>query len=329
MTQDPKSSSAERIHSHDHSHSPWDNHDHSHSHAHFAHAGHHHHVATQNIAAALLLNLAFTVIEILGGAFTGSLAILADAVHDLGDTLSLAIAWYLQKLSNRKPDAEYSYGYRRFSMLAAVISGLVILTGSVFVLKETLPRFLTPSLPHGQGMLWLAILGVCVNGYAALRLTQGSSHNERMLSWHLIEDAAGWGIVLIGSIFVIWKKWTWVDPFMAAGLSFFVIFNVFRQLRKTVEVFLQKIPGSFDLAKFRAFCLSVQGVSDIHDIHVWSLDGERNILSLHVVLKDAAQKASEVKAAIQKFVTQWGSFHTTIETEILGEPCHENCDDNR
>jgi cobalt-zinc-cadmium efflux system protein len=292
-----------------------------------AHHHHHHHQSEKNIGLAFALNLLFVIIEIIGGIFTGSIAILADAVHDLGDSLSLGLAWGLQKLSHKKRDENFSYGYGRFSLLSALISGSVILVGSIWVFSESLPRFWnTTTPPHGPGMFALALLGCAINAFAAFRLSKGHSHNEQMLKWHLLEDSFGWGAVLVGSIVIMQTSWTWVDPLLACGLSLFVSWNVIKQLFKTARLFLQATPEDFDENGFFEKVLGFPEVQTIHDFHVWSLDGHRHILSLHVVLNKEIQTfdVQLLKNKIRQCVESPGHYHFTIEVEDPKNNCPED-----
>lgn len=318
-------------------------HDHSHTGDGHTHAGHHHdddlgfhaplgvhvHSPLKNITAAFVLNFIFTLIEFAGGILTGSVSVMANAIHDLGDTASFGSALYFEKVSQKRRDEGYSFGYRRFALLSALISGVLIMAGSIVVLKESLPRFFHPEEVKPVGMLILSVLGVAFNGWAAFGLLKGKSHHEKILTWHLMEDAAGWGLVLVGAFVIRLKGWFWLDPLMACGLSVVVMFNVVRNLRETFEVLLQRAPRQFDEKAFLAFVNKVEGVSGVHDLHVWSMDGERHILSLHIVLNpNASRKVCDIKGEIQNFVSEIGNFHTTIETEDPEDDCNENCDEN-
>ena len=157
----------------------------------------HMHSSSNRIGWAFFLNVSFTIIEFIGGWLTNSTAIMADAVHDLGDSLSIGLAWFLNRLSNKQADGVFTYGYQRFSLLGALINGFVLIVGSIWVLREALPRLFDPQLPDAVGMLWLAILGVTVNGFAAYKLSHGKTLNARVLNWHLLEDVLGWVAVLI------------------------------------------------------------------------------------------------------------------------------------
>ena len=162
--------------------------------------------SSARIGWAFFLNVGFTIVEFIGGWLTNSTAIMADAVHDLGDSLSIGLAWLLNKISARPSNNIYSYGYERFSLLGALINGVVLVSGSIWVLSEAIPRLSNPEIPDAQGMILLAIFGVVVNGFAAYKLSQGKSLNERILNWHLLEDVLGWIAVLIVAIVLLFVE---------------------------------------------------------------------------------------------------------------------------
>jgi cobalt-zinc-cadmium efflux system protein len=322
-------------HDHDHEHGLGHGHNLSRGHHHSHHTGHHHHhhfgdSAVRNIGIAFGLNLFFAVIEFVGGLWLGSLAILADAVHDLGDSISLGLALILQKLSTKDRNSDFTYGYGRLSLLSALIAGLVILGGSLFILIESVPRLWNSQpAPSGRGMIAFAIIGILVNGVAVLKLSKGKTQNEKLLRWHLLEDVLGWLAVLVGSIVIALTSWTWVDPALAIGLSIFVMWNVSRGLWRTAGLFLQRAPENFSYDKFRSSIATVTGVRGLHDLHAWSIDGSRNILSLHVIV-DAApehrEKIHEIKVKIREIAKGFGHFHTTIEVEYENDPCVDDCE---
>lgn len=298
---------------HDHS-----GHDHSHSHGHL-----HSHAATGNIAIAFFINLGFAVIELIGGLWTNSIAILSDAFHDFGDSLSLAVAWKLQKVSERKADVNYSYGYKRFSLLGALFISTVLLVGSVFIIKECAERIMTPQEPNAEGMLWLAVFGVIVNGAAALRLKKGNSITERAVMLHMMEDVLGWIAVLIVSIVMLFVHAPILDPLLSIGISCWVLYNVYRNLKSTFKVLLQHTPSGIDTAKLESEIIALPEVESIHDLHLWSLDGEHNISTLHVVtsLPLAPDTEFQLKQQIRHICAGNGIEHATIEFELTGEEC--------
>lgn len=290
---------------------------------------HHHHLtpdsSTKNIGLAFWLNLLFALIELAGGLWTQSLAVISDALHDFGDALSLGIGYILQKKSTQGPSETFSYGLRRLSLLSAFVSGLVISVGAVYILIESLLSFTKEREPYGLGMMGLALFGIAVNGFAAWRLGHGHTHNEKILKWHLIEDVMGWVAVLIGSLFIFLFNWTWLDPLMAIGISLFVFYNVIKHLYETINLFLQANPNPEGLRDFRLQVERLEDVVEVHDVHFWSLDGVRHILSCHVVIKDLA-KAQRTKEQIRSLSRLLGDCHITLEIESTLEHCHDDCE---
>ena len=302
-------------------------HDHHHHHHHHSHHHHHHHHdhAARNIGLAFWLNLSFAAIELVGGLYTQSLAIVSDALHDFGDALSLGLGYVLQVQSNKGPSEHYSYGLRRLSLLSAFITGVVISVGAVYIAVESVRGFGEVRDPNGPGMLLLALLGIAVNGFAAWRMGLGTSQNEKVLRWHLIEDILGWVAVLVGSVMIWAFGWTWLDPLLALGISLFVLFNVLRNLGTTVKLFLQANPDPRGLREFRANARALPNVIDVHDVHFWSLDGVRHILSMHVVLTEVAH-AERDKTLIRELSRALGECHVTIEIEAEDAPCTTDCE---
>jgi cobalt-zinc-cadmium efflux system protein len=289
---------------------------------------HHHHTDEKNIKAAFFLNLFFTLIEIVGGFFTNSIAILSDAIHDLGDCLSLGLAWYFQKVAKKGSDTSYSYGYKRFSLLGAVINSIVLVTGSVLILTVAIPRILHPVSANTQGMFFLAIVGVLVNGAAVFRLKKGNSINEKVVKLHLLEDVLGWLAILIGSVVMHFFDVPVLDPIMSVGIACFVLYNVFKNMRQTLRVILQGIPAEVDMAGISTHIQQFDGVESVHDLHIWSVDGTYNVLTVHVVLNNTLEmeKLAELKANIRESLHERGIQHATIEFETADERCvFEKC----
>lgn len=293
--------------------------EHNHNHNHD-----HHHSDIENLKVAFFLNLLFTIIEIIGGFFTNSIAILSDAVHDLGDSLSLGLAWYFQRISKKKADTNFSYGYKRFSILGAIINSIVLIVGSVFILSEALPRLFHPEETNAKGMFFLAILGVIVNGAAVFRLKKGNSINEKVVSLHLLEDVLGWLAILIGSVVMYFFNISILDPIMSIGIALFVIFNVYKNISQTMRIILQGIPKEMDITQISTNLLQFDEISDLHDLHLWSVDGSYNILTIHIVLKNTLdfENLSLLKLKIRKTLETIGIQHVTIEFETKDENCN-------
>lgn len=276
---------------------------------------------------AFWLNLFFAAIELIGGWYFQSLAVISDAIHDFGDALSLGLGYVLQLKSFEGPSESFSYGKRRLSLLSAFISGMVISGGAIFMAIESIQSLIHGAKhePYGQGMFVLAIFGIAVNGFAAWKLSHGHSHNEKMMRWHLIEDLLGWIAVLVGSIFIWLFHWNWLDALLGLGISAFVLFNVFRALSETINLFLQGNPDPNALRDFRSQVEEMPEIYETHDVHFWSLDGVRHILSLHAVLNNIAE-AEAVKEKIRMKAKILGDCHVTIEVESTNEHCHNDCE---
>lgn len=299
----------------------------THTHAsHRHHHGHHHaHSESSNIALAFWLNFGFAIIEFIGGILTNSVAIIADAMHDLGDSLAIGFAWIASKIAAKQPTAHYSYGFRRWSLLSALISGVILLAGSGWVLSEALPRLWQPELPHTGGMLLLALLGVAVNGAAVWRLRGGKTQNEKVLSWHLLEDVLGWVAVLIGAVLMHFTGWAWLDPALSIGFTLFILFNVVKALHKTLALFLQVTPDPTMLQQINSQLAALDFVKSMHHVHLWSLDGEQHVLTMHIEIATPATMAEQIeyKQRIARMLAPYQLSHTTVEFELSGEACRD------
>lgn len=292
------------------------------------HLPHSHLDSQRNLLVAFIMNLSFAAIEFVGGLWVGSIAVLSNALHDAGDAMSLGVGYFLQRRSEEGPSEKFSYGMRRLSLLSAVISGVVICGGAVFIVYESVLKIMDPGEPKAGGMLVFAVFGIAINGVAAWRLGHGHTHNEKMLSWHLIEDVLGWFAVLIGAICIYLFDWRWVDAALGIGISIFVAFNVIRQLIKTAALFLQGNPDPEKLKAFRETILKFPDVLNLHDLHFWSLDGAHHVLSMHVVTSLPLNQSFELKNRIRDESFRLGEVHLTIEVESPQDKCEDNCDDD-
>ena len=275
------------------------------------------------MGTAFLLNLGFTLLEIAGGLWTNSIAILADAVHDSGDCLSLGIAWYLQRVSRREGDARFTYGYQRFDVLGALITGLVLTLGIGFILWKAIPRVLSPEEVYSPGMMGLAVVGIAVNGAAFFRLKAGNSINERVAGWHLLEDTLGWVAVLVGGAIMYFGGPAVIDPLLSIGISLFVLWNVLKNLAQVMRVFLQRVPTSFDVEKFERQVTELSHVRSMHHTHVWTLDGEHHVLTTHVVMRRGSSREDVLglKHEVRRRLDGQPFTHVTVDVELEDEPC--------
>ncbi|WP_269468725.1 cation diffusion facilitator family transporter [Alteromonas sp. ASW11-130] len=277
------------------------------------------------MGVAFWLNFIFTIIEFIGGWLTNSVAIMADAVHDLGDTLSIGMAWVLAKLGKQQADETFTYGFKRLSLFGALINGGILIGGSIWVLTEALPRLMDPQMPMTEGMMVLAILGVVVNGAAAFKLHGGQTLNEKVLNWHLLEDMFGWVAVLIVAIVLHFFHFPILDPILSIGFTLFILFNVVRHVSQTLKLFLQATPDDDLQQKIKSGLLSLEEVKGLHHLHFWSLDGEHHVLTAHLVTHADLQpeKLKQLKQAIDAALTPFELAHTTIEIEMPGESCRD------
>ena len=277
----------------------------------------------KNILVAFILNLSFSIFEFLGGIFTGSVAIVSDAIHDIGDAASIGIAFFLEKKSKKQPDETYTYGYARYSVIGSVITTLILLLGSLLVIYNAILRIITPAQIHYNGMILFAIVGVCVNLGAAFVTREGDSLNQKAVNLHMLEDVLGWIVVLIGAIVMRFTDFAIIDPLMSIGVALFILVNAFQNLKEALELFLEKAPRDVDLHEIQEHICHVEGVLDVHHVHVWSMDGQSNYATMHIVINGDAH---EIKERVREELREHGIGHATLELEAEGEHCHdEHC----
>lgn len=313
-------------HHHGHSHK---GHQHPHKHPNEDHTGTINQEAGKNILIAFCLNFGFALIELIGGIWTGSIAILSDAMHDFGDSLSLGLAWYLERLSIKGRDERFSYGYKRFSLLSALLISVVLVVGSLIMIYTAIGKIINPTPVDAQGMFWLAIIGVAVNGYAAYRMLKNTSHSDRALRLHLMEDVLGWAAVLVVSVVMQFVDMPILDPLLSLGISGWILYNVYFNLRDTLRILLQGVPEDVDSEAFTAELLTLEGVHAVHDLHVWTMNGSDHIASLHLVhsceVCNDPKAISALKAKARHIGEHYGLRHLTIELDPEGESCGLEC----
>ncbi len=277
----------------------------------------------KNILIAFLLNLAFSVFEFIGGLFTGSVAIMSDAVHDVGDALSIGISFFLEKKSKKSPDETYTYGYVRYSVIGSVITTLILLFGSLAVIYNAVVRLFNPVEINYDGMIVFAIVGVAVNLTAAFFTREGDSLNQKAVNLHMLEDVLGWAIVLVGAFVMRFTDFVLLDSLMSICLAVFIFINAVRNLKEALDLFLEKIPHGIDISEIKEHIMEIDGVIDVHHIHIWSMDGHSNFATMHVVTNTDGHT---IKEKIRGELAEHGIGHTTLELEKEGEECHsENC----
>jgi cobalt-zinc-cadmium efflux system protein len=300
-------------------------HKHDHKEHHHHHSHHHSHSVVSNLKVAFFLNTAFMIIEFVAGFITNSVALMSDAVHDLGDTISLGSAIWFEKYSHKNPDQKFNYGYRRFSIFSAFINGLILLSGSVFMLFRAIPRLFRPEEVISEYIIPVALLGLFFNGLAVLRLSDDykKSHNQRSILLHIVEDLLGWVAILAGAIVMYLTDIFWIDPLLSVLISLSLIYNAYRNLRPVANILLQAKPQNHDEKLLSDEIRSVSGVLDIHDMRVWSLDDEYNVMTLHIVIADETVKEDmiQIKKEVSGILKKHNIKHFTIELEFRQEQC--------
>jgi len=274
----------------------------------------------RNILVAFILNLAFSVFELFGGVITGSVAIISDALHDAGDAMSIGISWFLERKSKKQPDETYTYGYARYSVLGGFITTAILLIGSFLVIVNAVHRIIAPTQINYGGMILFAVVGVCVNLCAAFFTREGGSLNQKAVNLHMLEDVLGWVVVLAGAVIMRFVDIPILDPIMSIGVAIFILFNAMGNLKEIFDLFLEKTPKGICVAQVKEHLERIEGVLDVHHIHLWSMDGHNHYATMHIVADGEFQA---IKERIRKELGEQGIGHITLEMEMPDEHCHE------
>lgn len=274
----------------------------------------------RNIFIAFMLNLAFSLFEFFGGIYTGSVAIISDALHDMADAAGIGVSWFLERKSKLQPDEKYTYGYGRYSVMGGAITMLILFAGSVGVIVNAARRLPEPTPINYDGMIVFAIVGVVVNLIAALVTREGDSLNQKAVNLHMLEDVLGWAVVLAGAVVMRFTDLAILDPIMSLGVAAFILANAVRGLKEAVDVFLEKAPGGADTSRIKQELCQIDGVLDVHHIHIWTMNGRDRLATMHVVAKGEPHC---IKAAVREQLHGLGIGHVTLELETEGEYCDE------
>ena len=267
----------------------------------------------KNILIAFLLNITFSIFELFGGIITNSVAILSDSVHDLGDAISIGISYFMERKSKKTPDNKYTYGYVRYSVLGGVITTTILLVGSILVIIGAIKRLFNPVEVNYSGMIIFAIVGVVLNFIAAYVTKDGDSINQKSVNLHMLEDTLGWVVVLIGAIIMRFTDISIIDPIMSIGVAIFILIHSIKNLKKVLDLFLEKTPDNVNINELTKHLLKIDGVDDIHHIHVWSIDGYNNYATMHIVTK--SNDIKKIKEKIREELEEHGICHAILETE--------------
>lgn len=289
---------------------------------HSDHDGHHHHApdftkagdSANRMKIVFFLNLLFSIAEMVFGILFNSAAILSDAVHDLGDALSIGLAWFFQRFSTKEANERFTFGHRRFSLLGAWITSVFLIVGSILVVVHSVPLLFNPEPVNFQGMFWLAIVAILINGYATWLLSGGSSANEKVLSVHLLEDMLGWVGVLVVSIVLRFQPWYFLDPLLSIAIAAFILSRTLPTFIESSRVFLESVPPGVDLMLLNQQILDIPMVHTVSHLHLWSIDGEENAFTVTVFVSTEEPQAIEtIRDQIQQQLLPYSVTHSTIE----------------
>ena len=275
----------------------------------------------KNILIAFLLNLFFSIFELIGGIFTNSVAIMSDAVHDLGDSFSIGLSYFLENKSRKKPDDKYTYGYMRYSVLGAIVTNTILITGSVLVIYNAILRIFNSVEINYNGMIVFAIFGVIINFLAAYFTREGDSLNQKAVNLHMMEDVLGWVVVLIGAFVIKFTKLNIIDSILSIGVACYVLFNALASFKNIVDLFLTKVPNNINVSELSKHILKIDGVDDVHHVHVWSMDGVNNYATMHVVSNE--KNIIVLKKKIREELEEHGINHATIEIDGDLDDCSD------
>lgn len=272
----------------------------------------------KNILWAFLLNFSFSIFEFIGGILTGSVAILSDAVHDIGDSVSIGASYFFERRSKRAPDKRYTYGYGRYSVIGGLITVLVLIVGSAVVIYNAIDRIISPSEINYNGMIIFALVGVLVNFLAALFTREGDSINQKAVNLHMLEDVLGWLAVLIGAIVMRFTDFALLDPILSIAVAVFILINAIKGISDILDLLLEKAPKNIDVGEIIEHLEAISGVIGVHHVHLWSLSGESAYATLHIVYRGDARA---VKEAVKEELSLHGVSHSTVELETEDEHC--------
>jgi len=297
----------------------------SHSHYHSHECGHVHHDPSKSISAlvvAFLLNAGFCVIEGFGGYAASSQAIMADALHDFGDSLSLLLLITLKYLATRPASEAFSFGYRRLNIIGAALVGGSLVLGCLLILGSSIPKIMNPTTVNSSLMMILSVGGIIVNGIAFYRLRPLEGLGENLVSLHLLEDLWGWVIVFFGALAIHFFTWYWLDPLLSVFLAFFILWRTFIHLRQIGRLFLLGSGAEYSMSKISLLLQTIPGLNSFHHVHVWELDSGFHIITAHLVLAPEAD-AILIKQQVRDQLLTMGKCEVTLEVEREGELCSD------
>ena len=291
------------------------------AHDHSAHSHGHRHEPPgygRAFAVGIGLNLAYLAAEAAFGVLAGSLALLADAGHNLGDVLALALSWGAAMLSRREPSRRFTYGFRSSSILAALANAIILLIVTGGIAGQALGRLIHPEPVDGDVMVWVAAIGIAVNGATALLFLSGRKRdlNLRSAFLHMAADAMVTAAVVAAGIAIAVTGWGWLDPAISIAISLVIALGAWGLIRDAFSLALDAVPGGVDAAAVRARLLAEPGVTALHDLHIWGMSTTETALTCHLVMPGGHPGDAVLNALARDLEERFGIHHTTLQIEL-------------
>ncbi len=270
--------------------------------------------AKYTVWVAFFLNLSYAIVEFIAGGIFGSSAVLADSVHDLGDAIAIGISAFLETVSNREEDRQYTLGYKRFSLLGALVTAVILITGSILVILENITKLFNPQPVNDEGILWLGIIAVSINLLASLVVRKGKTKNESILSLHFLEDTLGWLAVILMAIILRFTDWYILDPLLSLVISIFILTKALTRFWRALKIFLDAVPEGVETGDLEKDLEALTNVKSVNQLSIWSMDGLENNAIIHLCLEDW-EKMTETKNQVRQLLEERGVQNITIEVD--------------
>lgn len=270
--------------------------------------------AKYTVWVAFFLNLSYAIVEFIAGGIFGSSAVLADSVHDLGDAIAIGISAFLETISNREEDRQYTLGYKRFSLLGALVTAVILITGSILVILENITKLFNPQPVNDEGILWLGIIAVSINLLASLVVRKGKTKNESILSLHFLEDTLGWLAVILMAIILRFTDWYILDPLLSLVISIFILTKALTRFWRALKIFLDAVPEGVETGDLEKDLEALTNVKSVNQLSIWSMDGLENNAIIHLCLEDW-EKMTETKNQVRQLLEERGVQNITIEVD--------------
>ena len=270
--------------------------------------------AKYTVWVAFFLNLSYAIVEFIAGGIFGSSAVLADSVHDLGDAIAIGISALLETISNREEDSHYTLGYKRFSLLGALVTAVILITGSILVILENITKLFNPQPVNDEGILWLGIIAVSINLLASLVVRKGKTKNESILSLHFLEDTLGWLAVILMAIILRFTDWYILDPILSLVISIFILTKAIPRFWSALKIFLDAVPEGVDIKQVMSDLEGLDNVASLNQLNLWTMDGLEKNAIVHVCLKEIEQMET-CKEFIRNLLKDCGFQNITIEVD--------------